>query len=67
MLKDIRSDPSTVMPSDGRDIREFTVTMESSMGSKRSGSEGGFVTAMVLLATTFYADVVERVRSGRDV
>ncbi|MGW9262957.1 TerD family protein [Gordonia terrae] len=67
LLKDIRSDPSTVMPSDGRDIREFTVTLESSMGSKRSGSEGGFVTAMVLLTTTFYADVVERVRSGRDV
>ncbi len=66
LLKDIRSDATTVMPSDGRDIREFTVTMESSMGSKRSGSEGGFVTAMVLLTTTFYADVVERVRSGRD-
>lgn len=66
LLKDIRADATSVMPTDGRDIREFTVTMESSMGSKRSGSEGGFVTAMVLLTTTFYADVVERVRSGRD-
>lgn len=37
------------------------------MGSKRSGSEGGFVAAMVALATAFYAEVVERVRSGRDV
>ncbi|WP_238423154.1 TerD family protein [Gordonia sp. 'Campus'] len=67
LLKDIHADATSVMPTDGRDIREFTITMESSMGSKRSGSEGGFVTAMVLLATTFYADVVERVRSGRDV
>ncbi|MBD0860471.1 TerD family protein [Gordonia sp. zg691] len=65
LLKDIREDPSAVLPPDGRDIREFTVTMETSMGSKRSGSEGGFVTAMVLLSTTFYAEVVERVRSGR--
>lgn len=66
LLKDIREDPGVVVPADGRDIREFTVTMESSMGSKRSGSEGGFVTAMVGLATAFYAEVVERVRSGRD-
>ncbi len=66
LLKDIRDDPGVVVPADGRDIREFTVTMESSMGSKRSGSEGGFVTAMVGLATAFYAEVVERVRSGRD-
>ncbi|MFC8315607.1 TerD family protein [Gordonia sp. NPDC057258] len=66
LLKDIRVDATSVMPTDGRDIREFTVTIESSMGSKRSGSEGGFVTAMVLLTTTFYAEVVERVRSGRD-
>ncbi|MGV6993995.1 hypothetical protein ACUY3U_21615 [Gordonia amicalis] len=66
LLKDIRVDPGVVVPPDGRDIREFTVTMEASMGSKRSGSEGGFVSALVGLATAFYADVVERVRSGRD-
>ncbi len=67
LLKDVREDSGVLVPPDGRDIREFTVTMESSMGSKRSGSEGGFVTAMVALATAFYAEVVERVRSGRDV
>ncbi|MGW0035254.1 TerD family protein [Gordonia sp. NPDC003376] len=66
LLKDIREDSGVLVPPDGRDIREFTVTMESSMGSKRSGSEGGFIAAVVVLATAFYAEVVERVRSGRD-
>ena len=54
------------MPADGKDIREFTVTSESSMGSKRAGSEGGFVTAMVKLTNNFYVEVVESLRSGRD-
>lgn len=66
LLRDIREDAGVAMPPDGRDIREFTVTMEASMGSKRSGSENGFVAAMTGLATSFYSDVVERVRSGRD-
>lgn len=55
-----------IMPADGKDIREFTVTSESSMGSKRAGSEGGFVTAMVKLTNNFYVEVVESLRSGRD-
>lgn len=66
LLSEIRADPTVIMPADGKDIREFTVTSESSMGSKRAGSEGGFVTAMVKLTNNFYVEVVESLRSGRD-
>ncbi|MBB3601246.1 stress response protein SCP2 [Mycolicibacterium sp. BK556] len=66
LLSAIRDDPSKLIPPNGRDIREFTVTSETPMGSKRAGSEGGFVTAMTTLTNTFYADVVQVLRSGKD-
>lgn len=67
LLGAVREDAAAVLPPNGKDIREFTVTLETSMGSKRAGSEGGFVTAMTKLANTFYVDVVCTVRNGREV
>ena len=66
LLGALREDSSLGLPPNGKDIREFTITNEASMGSKRAGSEGGFVTAMTDLANTFYTDVVQVVRSGKD-
>lgn len=67
LLGAVREDTTAVLPPNGRDIREFTVTLETSMGSKRAGSEGGFVTAMTKVANTFYTDVVQVARNGREV
>lgn len=65
LLGAIRAGSTSILPPSGRDIRAFTITLETSMGSKRAGSEGGFVTAMTKLANTFYAEIVHVVRDGR--
>ena len=65
LLASVRGDPAELVPPLGKDIRSFTVTHETSMGSKRAGSEGGFVSTMVKLANSFYADVVQVLRDGR--
>lgn len=67
LLTAVLEDPTTVLPPNGKGIREFTVALEASMGSKRAGSEGGFVTSMVKLANTFHVEVVEKLRDGRDM
>lgn len=66
LLSAVRDDPAEVVPPSGKDIRGFTVTLETSMGSKRAGSEGGFVSAMEKLVNAFYADVVQVTRDGRE-
>ncbi|TRW86215.1 TerD family protein [Mycolicibacterium sp. 018/SC-01/001] len=66
LLEAARKDPSVLIPPSGKDIREFSVTLEVSMGSKRAGSEGGFVASMVKLTNTFYHDVAGVLRNGRD-
>ncbi len=66
LLHSVREEPTALQPPDGRDIREFTITAETRMGTKRAGSSGGFVTILTELVNTFYATVAEGLRSGRE-
>lgn len=54
LLADARDDPSLLVPSDGRGIREFAVSVDQSTGTKRAGSSGGFAAAVTRLVTEFY-------------
>lgn len=65
ILESIREDPSVLIPPGGRDIREFTITAEASMGSKRAASENGFVSGFVALVNAFHRDVTEVVKAPR--
>lgn len=65
ILEGVREDPSVLVPPNGRDIREFTITSEASMGSKRAASENGFVSSVVTLVNSFHRSVTEVVRSPR--
>lgn len=65
MLESIRDDPSVLIPPGGKDIREFTITAEASMGSKRAASENGFVSSFVALVNAFHRDVTEVVKAPR--
>lgn len=62
LLETAREDPSVLHPSGDRDIREFTVTAESSMGSKRAAAEAGFVATTVSLVNEFHRNVTEVLR-----
>lgn len=63
LLEVTRSDVSALTPPEGREVREFTVTVETRMGSKRAGSSGGFVATVTKAVNGFYANVVEGLRS----
>lgn len=65
ILESVREDPSVLIPPGGRDIREFTITAEASMGSKRAASENGFVGSFVALVNAFHRDVTEVVKAPR--
>ncbi|MFT3662429.1 MAG: TerD family protein [Gordonia sp. (in: high G+C Gram-positive bacteria)] len=62
LLGDVREDPTLLVPPGDKDIREFTVTGETSMGAKRSSSENGFVAAMVNLVNGFYREVTQELK-----
>lgn len=65
LLETVREDPSALIPQGGKGIREFTVTAEASMGSKRSATENGFVSSVVALVNSFHRDVTEVLRPAR--
>ncbi|KXP00066.1 TerD family protein [Tsukamurella pseudospumae] len=65
LMESARDDPAMLVPPSGRDIREFTITAEASMGSKRAASENGFVSSMVDLVNGFHRDVTEVLRAPR--
>ena len=66
LLEQVRNDPDLLVPDGGKDIREFTVTLELPMGSKRGISENGFVNAVVGLVNTFYESVTQVLRAPRE-
>lgn len=66
LLDSVRDDADVLSPPDGRDIREFTVTGEASMGSKRAATENGFVSSLVNLVNQFHVDVTEVLKTPRD-
>ncbi|MDF0530458.1 TerD family protein [Tsukamurella sp. 8F] len=65
LLETARADPSTLLPPNDKDIREFTVTAEASMGTKRAATDNGFVTTMVELVDSFYAEITQVLRPPR--
>nr|WP_246371849.1 TerD family protein [Gordonia humi] len=57
LLGKAREDPSVLVPGNGRNIREFTVSVDSSTGTKRAGTSGGFATAFTQFALVFYDEI----------
>jgi len=62
LLVDAQNDPTTLVPSDGRAVREFTVTIERSVGTKRAGSATGFAATITELVNDFYGEVAGTLR-----
>lgn len=58
----VRKSPELLVPPDGRDIRSFEISLDESMGTKRSGASGTLVYSLRGLTVRFYADVVQNLR-----
>lgn len=62
LLGKLRTDPTALLPPDGRDIRAFTISYELPMGTKRSAASGSLIHSVRAVTTSFYADVVQHLR-----
>jgi hypothetical protein len=51
------------VPADQRDIRAFTLSLDLPMGSKRAAGTGTLIHSVKTVTNTFYADVVQHLRS----
>ena len=63
LLGDAQDDPSLLVPGDGRGIREFTVSVDRSTGTKRAGSSGGFAATITHLVTEFYDTIASELKA----
>ena len=57
-----REDPSILYPEKGRNIRSFTVSATTNMGTKRDNGRGSFAAGVVAGAEDFYEQVLQRLR-----
>lgn len=62
LLGKLRTDPATLLPADGRDIRAFTISYGLPMGPKRSAASGSLIHSVRAVTTSLYADVVQHLR-----
>lgn len=58
-LRDVRADPSVLLPDPAAEIRAFRLTAIAAMGAKRNGVRGAFVPSVNDAVEAFYARVVQ--------
>ncbi|MCF8608778.1 TerD family protein [Gordonia sp. HY285] len=64
LLGDARNDPGRLVPGGGRGIREFTVSVDRSTGTKRAGPSGGFAATVTHLVTDFYGTIASVLKAA---
>lgn len=62
LLGKVRADPSSLIPTDQREIRAFRLSLDASMGAKRAAGPGALINSVRTLTNSFYADVVQHLR-----
>lgn len=65
LLGKVRNDPTSLVPADQREIRAFTISLDTTMGTKRAAGNGTLINSLKVVTTTFYADVVQHLRPWR--
>jgi stress response protein SCP2 len=61
-LKDVRSNPTGLLPDPGAEVRGFRVSASAPMGTKRNGVRKAFVPSVNDAVEAFYARVVQGLR-----
>ncbi len=62
LLGKAREDPKVLLPEDQREIKAFTISMDSQLGPKRAAGAGTLIGSVRDVGMTFYADVVQHLR-----
>lgn len=59
LLRDVRADPTSLLPDPAAEVRAFRLTASASMGTKRNGLRKAFVPSVNDAVEAFYARVVQ--------
>lgn len=62
-LKDVRDNPTMLLPDRGVEISAFRLSLASAMGTKRSGQRGAFVPSVTSAVEAFYSSVVQPLKA----
>jgi hypothetical protein len=63
LLGKARDDAASLVPDSGREIKSFTVTVKTPMGSKRSAGRGGFIDSVLTCVNTSYSEVGQTLKA----
>jgi hypothetical protein len=59
LLKDVRENPALLITDPKRELKAFTITLTTPMGTKRANGRGSFVTSVLDLLDNFYQSTVQ--------
>jgi hypothetical protein len=62
LLRQVRADPTVLIGDPKKEIKSFTVTMNSPLGAKRGAGRGGFVASVLDLLDDFYGSTVQNLK-----
>ncbi|MBT0773806.1 DUF2510 domain-containing protein [Kineosporia sp. J2-2] len=63
LLGRVRAEPDRLVLDPSREIRGFRLALELPLGPKRGRGKGGFADSVLFAIETFYADVIQSLRS----
>ena len=63
LLKDVRANPSVLLPEQSAEVRSFRIALCAPMGPKRSGQKQAFVPSVNAAVDVFYGQVVGSLRA----
>ena len=65
-LAEARGAPEGLFPDDGREIKEFKLTLSRVPGLNRDGGKGSFADSVVELTRDFYGQVLQPLRAWKE-
>lgn len=63
LLGKARDDAASLVPDSGREIKSFTITVKTPMGSKRSAGRGGFIDSVLTCVNSSYSEVGQTLKA----
>ena len=64
-LAKAREDPALLVPANGREIKEFRVSLTRDLGLKRASGRGGFIDSVIDAVKLFYGEVLQNVTAWK--
>ncbi|MBA2272421.1 MAG: hypothetical protein H0W21_00760, partial [Actinobacteria bacterium] len=64
-LAQVRENPELLYPEQGKEIRQFVLSLTRNMGLKKDASKGSFIDSVMTTTKDHYADVLQNLRAWK--